>query len=97
MFAIFEMDVARQRGFELASGDKSRFIRDVTIPDGSILQPGERFEKVWEIQNVGSTPWRDRSLRRIGACSGPGRLISDPLYPIPATKPGNLCLGTVNK
>jgi hypothetical protein len=77
---------------QLLRRDKSRFIRDVTIPDGSILQPGERFEKVWEIQNVGSTPWRDRSLRRVGACSGPGRLISDPSDPIPSTKPGALCL-----
>lgn len=72
--------------------DKSRFIRDVTIPDGAIMAPGERFEKIWEIQNVGSTPWRHRQLRRTGACAGPGRLISDPQTSIPDTKPGELCL-----
>ena len=77
---------------QLEAGDKSRFIRDVTIPDGSILTPGERLEKVWEIQNVGSTPWRDRHLRRVGVCSGPGRLTSDPLTVIPATEPGETCL-----
>ena len=36
------------------SGDKSRFVRDVTIPDGSVFEPGEAFEKIWEIQNLGS-------------------------------------------
>jgi DNA-binding winged helix-turn-helix (wHTH) protein len=73
-------------------GDKSRFIRDVTIPDGTIMAPGTRFEKIWEIQNVASRPWTHRMLRRVGACSGPGRLISDPENPIPDTKPGELCL-----
>lgn len=73
-------------------GDKSRFVRDVTIPDGSIFKPGERFEKVWEIQNVGTVPWKDRYLRRLGACSGPGRLISDPRVAIPDSDPGEPCL-----
>lgn len=73
-------------------GDRSRFVRDVTIPDGTIMPPGERFEKVWEIQNAGSVVWRNRSLRRIGACSGPGRITSDPLTAIPLTTSGELCL-----
>jgi len=73
-------------------GDRSQFIRDVTVPDGSILAPRERFEKVWEIRNVGSVLWRSRSLRRIGASSGPGRLASDPLIPVPHTGPGQTCL-----
>jgi hypothetical protein len=33
------------------------FIKDVTIPDGSILEPGEWFTKTWRIQNVGSCTW----------------------------------------
>ncbi len=72
--------------------DRSRFVRDVPIPDGTIMPPGERFEKVWEIQNVGSVVWRNRHLRRIGACSGAGRITSDPLTAIPLTKSGALCL-----
>jgi DNA-binding winged helix-turn-helix (wHTH) protein len=75
-----------------APGDRSRFVRDVSLPDGTIMPPGERFEKVWEIQNVGSVVWRSRHLRRIGACSGPGRIGSDPLTAVPLTKSGALCL-----
>jgi len=77
---------------ENAISDKSRFIRDVTIPDGSIMSPRERFEKVWEIQNVGNTPWIDRVIRRTGVCSGPGRLLSEPHTVVPHTNPGELCL-----
>lgn len=75
----------------LARRDSSRFVRDITVPDGSLLAPGERFEKIWEIQNSGSVAWIARSLQRVGACSGPGRITSDPTVVVPDTPPGNLC------
>ncbi len=73
-------------------GDRSRFVRDVTIPDGAILTAEEAFEKVWEIQNIGRVPWVGRQLRRVGVARGPGRLTSEPTTPVPVTKPGELCL-----
>lgn len=76
--------------------DASRFVRDVTIPDGSILEPGEPFEKVWEVQNIGSTPWLGRALRRVGTATGKGQLDSDPTTPIPDTPSGRLCLIRMN-
>ena len=33
------------------------FEGDVTIPDGSVLKPGEDFTKVWAIRNSGSCTW----------------------------------------
>jgi hypothetical protein len=33
------------------------FIRDVTVPDGSLFTPGSTFSKVWRIKNIGSCPW----------------------------------------
>jgi hypothetical protein len=33
------------------------FIKDVTIPDETILAPGETFEKTWRIRNTGSCTW----------------------------------------
>ncbi len=30
---------------------------DVTIPDGTILAPGESFSKTWRLENVGSCSW----------------------------------------
>ena len=30
---------------------------DVTIPDGTVLNPGESFAKTWRLENVGSCTW----------------------------------------
>lgn len=54
-------------------GDRSRFVRDVTIPDGTKLYVGEKFTKIWEIQNVGTCVWENRHLQREGLHDGPGR------------------------
>lgn len=43
-------------------GDRSAFVRDVNYADGDLVLPGQRFVKTWEVQNVGSVPWVDRSL-----------------------------------
>jgi hypothetical protein len=40
-----------------SSSSQLRFVSDETIPDGTIVQPGTRFEKVWRIQNSGTTTW----------------------------------------
>ncbi|MEA2008069.1 MAG: NBR1-Ig-like domain-containing protein, partial [Chloroflexota bacterium] len=37
--------------------NRARFITDVTIPDGTILLPGETFVKTWRLQNTGSCSW----------------------------------------
>lgn len=39
------------------SCDNFLLLRDVTIPDGSIIEPGETFDKIWEIQNLGPCTW----------------------------------------
>ena len=33
------------------------FVTDVTIPDGSILNPGDTFTKTWRLQNDGTCSW----------------------------------------
>lgn len=33
------------------------YVSDVTIPDGTILAPGESFTKTWKFQNSGSCDW----------------------------------------
>lgn len=37
--------------------DNNVFEGDVTIPDGSVLKPGEDFHKVWAIRNTGNCTW----------------------------------------
>src|SRR5207253_630454 len=34
-----------------------RFLKDVTIPDGTRLVPGQHFTKVWQVRNDGSVAW----------------------------------------
>ncbi len=34
-----------------------QFVSDVTIPDGTTIQPGTSFVKTWRIRNAGSCPW----------------------------------------
>jgi hypothetical protein len=65
----------------LFPGDASKFVRDVTIPDGSHVRVNERFTKVWEIQNTGTVAWHRRYLEPQNppetghACSVPHRVL----------------------
>jgi hypothetical protein len=33
------------------------FVKDITIPDGTVLGRGRNFTKVWRIQNIGTCTW----------------------------------------
>jgi len=37
----------------------SAFEGDITIPDGTILDPGVNFQKVWKLRNTGNCTWDD--------------------------------------
>lgn len=67
--------------------DSTLFIKDVTIPDGSVLPINTRFEKTWRVKNTGSVVWKDRYLMRVTPQSD--LICSSPNFvPIPETKPG---------
>ena len=38
--------------------DKGKFIKDVTIEDGTAISAGEPFEKIWRLKNAGSCTWK---------------------------------------
>jgi hypothetical protein len=40
-----------------SSPPKARFVRDVTIPDGTVMEPGQSFTKTWRVENNGVVPW----------------------------------------
>jgi hypothetical protein len=40
-----------------SSGDLALYVADVTIPDGTVIQPGAAFKKTWKLQNAGSSTW----------------------------------------
>jgi len=36
---------------------KAQFIKDITIPDGTVVKPAQPFTKTWRFKNVGAVPW----------------------------------------
>lgn len=36
------------------------YTTDITIPDGTVMSPGQEFVKTWEIKNTGSCVWSDQ-------------------------------------
>lgn len=36
---------------------EARFLEDLTIPDGSIVRPGEEVDKRWAVENAGTCDW----------------------------------------
>ncbi len=73
------------------SGDRSAFVADVTIPDGTKVLGNSRFAKVWGLRSIGSVFWSQRYLQRQGPIEGPGRLNSPLRVRIPSTEPGQSC------
>jgi hypothetical protein len=37
--------------------NKAAFDKDVTVPDDTRMDPGESFEKIWRLENVGTCTW----------------------------------------
>ena len=37
--------------------NNSVFVSDVTVPDDTVMTPGQTFTKTWKLQNTGSCPW----------------------------------------
>jgi hypothetical protein len=37
--------------------DWAAYVKDVTVPDGSIFAPGAQFTKTWRLQNIGTCSW----------------------------------------
>jgi transcriptional regulator with XRE-family HTH domain len=84
---------ARRRGRQAARkqavpGDASVFVGD-TIPHGTLMAPGQFFEKSWRVKNSGTVPWHGRRLERQGPLTGPGLISSQRYTEIPSTEPGD--------
>lgn len=63
--------------------DDSKFEKDVTYPDGTVVQAGESFDKTWRIRNAGNVPWHGRYLTRMNdtPCKAPKRVGIGPVAP----------------
>lgn len=76
---VFDAVPIKPRHRRAAAGDRSAFVDDVSFPDGAVVLPGQRFEKTWALQNVGSVPWQARRLQcqddQITVLDGNGRRL----------------------
>ncbi|MGN7132522.1 NBR1-Ig-like domain-containing protein [Rhodococcoides corynebacterioides] len=77
-------------------GDASEFVCDVTIPDGTLMTPLQKFTKIWRVRNAGEVPWSDRYLQRQGSTGSVGQVHSPRATPVPDTDPGELVDLTVD-
>ena len=37
--------------------DNNVFIADITVPDGTVMKPGQDFKKIWRVKNTGNCTW----------------------------------------
>ncbi|HEX6033894.1 MAG TPA: NBR1-Ig-like domain-containing protein [Anaerolineales bacterium] len=42
--------------------DSAIFVEDVTVPDNTRIEAGEKFTKTWKLQNTGSCTWTDYTI-----------------------------------
>jgi len=55
-------------------GMQAKFVKDVNVPDGNTMKPGQKFCKSWTMKNVGDVAWdEDTKLVPVGGVrmSGP--------------------------
>ncbi len=61
--------------------DGLRFLGDLTVPDGTIVQPGEAIDKQWLVQNDGTCNWDVRYRLRLTGGPNLGAEAEQALYP----------------
>jgi hypothetical protein len=57
------------------------FIRDLTLPDGTVVLPGQTLDKRWQVENSGSCNWDTRYRLKLIAGPNLGAVIDQALYP----------------
>ena len=57
------------------------FLSDLTIPDGTVVEPGETLDKRWEVQNNGTCNWDHRYQVKLIAGPGMGVPVQQALVP----------------
>ena len=84
-----ENQLSNSQQVELQTGFATKFIKDVTIPDGTPIAVNTRFTKTWRVQNIGSVPWQDKRLKRMTP-QDPNLCYSVDSIALPTVKPGEI-------
>ncbi|MEK8104603.1 NBR1-Ig-like domain-containing protein [Micromonospora sp. M12] len=72
----------------MIAGDASKFVGDITIPDGTRVRVNEEFDKVWALANVGKVDWHNRFLARMDPTADGDGCQTPDRVPIGDTPPG---------
>jgi len=67
------------------SGLLSRFVQDVTIPDGTAMNSGQQFVKIWKLRNEGEIAWPEGTYLEF---VGGDKLAVQREISVPAAAPG---------
>lgn len=82
LFALIEVEDV-EKPIQLI--DEMMYVADITIPDGTVMKPGETFVKTWRVRNTGTVEWKQGYQL---AHFGDERLAGPDSVPLPAAKPG---------
>jgi murein DD-endopeptidase MepM/ murein hydrolase activator NlpD len=66
------------------SSDMAAFISDITLPDGTVVSPGQSLTKTWRVKNSGTSTWTGYKLKFVDGnqMNGPTEIN------LPTTAPG---------
>lgn len=64
--------------------NNSKFVADLTIPDGTTFTPNAVFNKSWRISNNGTCAWENYSLVFVSGT----QMAASSIFPVPNTPPG---------
>lgn len=66
--------------------DRASFVSDVTVPDDTLMEPGESFTKTWRLRNSGTCTWKTQ----YDLVFDSGRAMGAPAsIPLPGNVPPN--------
>ena len=66
------------------------FVDDLTIPDGTVVSPGETIRKAWAVENSGTCKWNKRYTLRYIDGFAMGADIEQELVNIPPGEKGKI-------
>jgi len=64
----------------------ARFVSNVSIPDGMLVESGQSFTKIWRLRNEGKSAWPENlSLQFVGG----DQFSAEERVPVPVVQPGS--------
>lgn len=66
------------------------FVEDITVPDGTVIRPDEKFVKTWKVQNSGTCDWGEGYTMAFAGGDIMSGALNQPIQPIKAGEIGEV-------